>query len=219
MNPSRQILALAVVGTSLFACDNTKTKQATADAADVTSDAASTDVASDTPEGLPSTCKGPCSQQNLSVDIGGSTGTLGRAVYGLTAPHFTESGDWEVYIEAIEGGFDGCPAQDSPTPDWTLILSGLPTSLDEVTLTGADDGLSATFLDYDGRFLGQEPFSRATKISAAPTAANLDTELVATGSVDEDGVIALEVDVRFDGGSVAGHLVAHHCASMDQAEP
>ncbi|MFP4598079.1 MAG: hypothetical protein ACOC9J_01530 [Persicimonas sp.] len=210
-----RILAICFLAAMLVACDDANNEQASS--VDAGPDAGSPDAASDAAEGLPTTCEGFCREQSLSVDYGGTSATIERAVYGITAPDVSDSGEWEIYIEALEGGFDGCPQQDSPTPDWSLILSGLPAALADTTLTRADDGLAATFLDYDGRFLGEEPFVRATDVSVTPVAANIDTELVIDGVDHEDGVVALDVEASFDDGSITGHLVATHCASMDEA--
>jgi hypothetical protein len=173
----------------------------------------------DASEGLPTTCEGACADHALAVAIGGESGEFERAFYGLTSPEVAESGQWEVYIEAAQGGDDACPQQDSPSPDWSLIVSGLAMPLDATPRTKADDGVSVVFFDFDGRFLGQEPFVQATGASITPTAAHLDTDLVGEGSADDDGVVALELEASFAAGEVSGHLVATHCASLDVAAP
>ncbi|QDG52277.1 hypothetical protein FIV42_16485 [Persicimonas caeni] len=213
------LATLALLLATTVACDDDSTDNtADADADVALADTNSHDTNShdtNSTDGLPATCEGACREHALTVAFGDTTGPIERAVYGLTAPEVADSGEWEVYIEAIEGGFDGCPQQDSPTPDWSLIVTGLVAPIGEGTLTKADDGVAVTFLDYDGRFLGQEPFARATSASLTPVAANVDTSLVAAGTRDEDGVVALDVQASFDGGELSGRLVATHCASMD----
>lgn len=219
MKPRLVLLAATLTAASLAACDGDTSEppptepDASSDAS--TMDAGAEDASQDTGTSLPATCEGACREHALSVDFGAQTGSIERAVYGLSAPATSTSGAWEIYIEAIHGGFSGCPAEDSPTPDWTLILSGLPFALDTTALTKADDGLSATFLDYDGRFLAAEPIARAAAVSAAPIAARLDTAPTQQGANHDDGLIALDLDASFAQGAISGRLVATHCASLD----
>lgn len=178
----------------------------------------------DTPDGsvpdnsLPTHCEGDCRQQTLAIDYAGKHGEVSHAAFGLTAPQRADSGQWEIYIEAWQGGFRGCPQQNSPTPDWMLILSGLQLPLDGATRTKATDGLSVVFFDFQEFFFEEEsgmPFVRAAEVGVTPVAARVDVERVLAEGGDEDAVVALAVDAVFENGQIAGHLVATHCPSLD----
>lgn len=166
--------------------------------------------------GLPQTCEGACAETALTLEYAGETGVLTRAAFGLTAPNATESGEWEVYLEAWEGGFEGCPTESSPSPDWTFIIGGFGLVEDTTMLTKADDGVFLTLSDYDGKFLGQVPFASAGVVAITPVASKIDTELVLQGQQDEDGFLALDISAVFDGqGETSGQIYAKHCVSMD----
>lgn len=185
------------------------------------SDATQTDTTEgDTADtGLARICEGVCSEQNLTVVYANTTGELTRAAFGLTAPEASDSGEWEVYLEAWEGGFEGCPVENSASPDWQFIIGGFGIPQDETTLTKADDGVFLSFLDYDGQFLGTQPVAIGDPVSITPVAVRIDTELVADGVQDEDGFIALDISATFGvEGEASGHIYAKHCASMDLLE-
>lgn len=170
---------------------------------------------------LPQSCEGACRQQELTLDYAGKAGELQHAAFGLTAPARATSGQWELYVEAWDGGFSGCPQQASPTPDWMLILTGLQLPLDRSIRTKTADDLSLVFLDFQGFFFEDDaplPFVRANEIRVAPVAAHVDVTRILANGTDEDSVVALTVAADFDDGQIAGHLVATHCPSMDELD-
>lgn len=160
-----------------------------------------------------SNCTGPCATHDLQATFGSATAPLSRAVYGLTAPANSSSGEWEIYLEAHEGGDPGCPTMSSPTPLHTLVVAGLPAPLPATPLTEAD-GVSASLLDFDGALLGVNPVSQATAVSITPTAASLCTACVGQGP-DPSGYVALDIAATFAEGSITGHVYATHCESLD----
>lgn len=167
------------------------------------------------PEGLPESCTGECREQDLTIEIGGKSGQIERAVYGLTAPSLSERGVWELYIQGIEGGFEGCPEFDSPTPDWELVLVGLPAALAQRTYSKEDDELNAVFFDFLDDFTPELALV-ATTVTVEPVAARVDTENA--GSDDEEGFVSLDIKLVFgeESQTIEGRLVATHCASMDE---
>lgn len=172
--------------------------------------------------GLPSDCDGDCATQDLTATYGATTEPFERAVYGLSAPETTASGEWEVYIEALHGGFDGCPAQDSPTPARTMILANLKASaMAGQTLTKDDDGLAVTLLDFDGSlFTEDQVFERADSVELTPQAGNLCVECVGMMMPSHmEGFIALDMSAMFPSGAASGHIYAVHCDSLDTAAP
>lgn len=114
---------------------------------------------------LPSTCAGACAEQALEAIFSTTTEGFERAIYGID----TTGAQPTLYLEALSGGFSGCPKQDSPTPDRSLLITGLrlPSS---GTLSEAD-GVTITLLDYRGTLLPAKPLSKATKITEKPIAA------------------------------------------------
>lgn len=167
---------------------------------------------------LPDTCEGDCAVQTLEADFNGTTRPFERAVYGLSAPSQTGSGEWEIYIEALHGGFMGCPNEASPTPERTLILSGLVIPTGDRELSEAD-GLRATLLDFEGALEPDEPFVRATAVTITPAALDVCTECVGQAPPsDEDGFVAFDLSATFPDGTISGRVYAVHCDSMDTSE-
>jgi len=171
------------------------------------------------PKGLPQTCQGDCAQGTLSATFNGEQSPLSRAVYGLSAASTTDSGQVEVYIEAFEGGDEGCPTMSSPTPKRTLILSGLKVPLTEMTKT-KEDGLNAKLIDYEGGLLGGELFASPEQLKIKAVATNLCVECLEKSSPsDEDGFISLDLELSFSQGALSGRLYAVHCDSLDAKGP
>ncbi|MCK5799930.1 MAG: hypothetical protein KAI47_22220 [Deltaproteobacteria bacterium] len=172
-------------------------------------DAASGD---DWSSGLPASCSGACAKQTLTVSFGSVTVPIERAVYGLDRDAKGQRG---VYIEALHGGFSGCPKNDSPTTDRTLILSGLPLPEAGKPITEAD-GLVISLFDYKGDLLGSKPITKATAASVTFVAAKVCPSCVGKPEPsDPKGFVALDLDVTFVEGSVKGRLYAVHCDSLD----
>lgn len=157
-------------------------------------------------------CTGECTH-DLQATFGAATAPLSHAVYGLTGPGSSSSGDWEVHLEVHEGGDPGCPIASSPTPKHTLVVAGLPAPLPATPLTEADD-LSATLLDFDGALLPNDIATQATAISVTPEGSSVCTACVGQGP-DPSGFVSLDFDATFDEGTIAGHIYATHCESLD----
>lgn len=178
-----------------------------------------------TPEdmsGFPSSCEGACAMQDLTATYGATTEPFERAVYGLSAPETTASGEWEIYIEALDGGFDGCPQQDSPTPARTMIITNLTIPMEAgMMLTKAEHGISTTLLDFDGSlFTEEQVFERADSVELVPQAGNLCVECVGMAMPSHmEGFIAFDLSATFPSGTASGHIYAVHCDSLDTAAP
>jgi hypothetical protein len=180
--------ALSVLLTccSLLACGTSTTP---VDAGNVAADAG-------VDAGLPpdAGCTGACTVTDLGVTFQGHTGGFTRAQHGL-------EGDAGLYIEAYFGGDPACPDANSPTPDRTLIISGLLAAGDGGAQTEAD-GVHVTLLDFTGA-LSSHPFDRATRVRATP-------RFLAPGEL-----VSFTLEASFDGGTVSGGFAAPHCASLD----
>jgi hypothetical protein len=74
-------------------------------------DAAPGDTTTSQDGGLPATCDATCAKQTLTAVFGTVTEGFERAIYGID----TTGAQPTLYIEALSGGFSGCPKQDSPT--------------------------------------------------------------------------------------------------------
>lgn len=158
-------------------------------------------------------CEGDCRTSTLAFEkAGGASFALSQAAYGLTAP--TGGAPWELYVEAWEGGFTGCPKQDSPTPERTLILAGLAVPHDASPQTHAD-GAVARLLDYEGDiFAADQLVSRAS--SVVVTAASSHACPAPGFACDAaEGFVALEVEATFAEGVAHGHVFAPHCDTLD----
>jgi hypothetical protein len=157
-------------------------------------------------------CSGSCAQQSLVATFGAAVEPFERSVYGLDQDAKGKAG---IYLEAMHGGFSGCPEQSSPTPDRTLILSGLPLPTVGATVSKSD-GLVVTLLDYKGTLLQGEPLSKATASKVTFTAAEVCVSCVGqTPPSHPAGFVALELEATFDEGTVKGHLYARHCDSLE----
>ena len=74
--------------------------------------------------------------------------------------------------------------------------------------------MSASLLDFDGALLGNTPVSQATAVSITPTASSVCTTCVGQGP-DPSGYVALDMVATFPEGTIAGHIYATHCESLD----
>ena len=174
-------------------------------------DGAVVDAASGTDGAVPATCDGACRTTALTARFGTTTRTLERAAYGMTigagqAP--------TVRVEAYHGGAAGCPTEASPTPDYTLVLGAMPVPTSAAAVTSP-----ANLLDFVGDLLGGALGARATAVSLTPVAVDVCPTCVGGAAPsDPDGLIALDLSLTFAGGTVAGHLFATHCDSLDTRE-
>lgn len=174
------------------------------------------DAAPPAPDGsggtLPKSCSGACAKQTLSVIFGSVTAPIERAVYGIDKDAQGKPG---IYIEALHGGFAGCPQQSSPTTDRTLIVSGLPLPTDTTPITKTD-GLVVSLLDYKGDLLPSKPLTKATAASVTFVAADVCPGCVGKPAPSHPGgFVALDLSATFPEGTVSGRLYAVHCDSLD----
>lgn len=131
---------------------------------------------------------------SLVASFGARSAPFDRAQHGLEP-------DGGLYVEAHFGGDPACPNSNSPTPDRTLIISGLRSLTDGGSLSEAD-GLRVTLLDFSGA-LTALPFVRATRATASAL------------EVRPGVSVSFSVAASFDGGSLSGSFSAPHCASLD----
>ncbi|MCK6544505.1 hypothetical protein L6R52_01420 [Myxococcota bacterium] len=162
---------------------------------------------------LPTTCEGDCAQNGAEILFGAAGGGFDRAFYGISSPAQSSSGDWELHVEVLRGGDEGCPTMGSRTPDWNLIVT-LPL-LGVAPLSEVDGAV--TFLDFTGRLVtGPRPLTRATAFTVTPVAARVCTACVGGAAPsDPDGFVAFTVDARFAEGTIRGSVFATHCDSFD----
>jgi hypothetical protein len=190
------VVGLALVG--VFACSSSTvagTAAPSADGGGATSDAASEATA----DASSSSCAGACTTTTLAADFGGQKRALVRGQFG------TQAGDAgaELHLEAYAGGDPACPTQASPSPDYTLVLTGVPRGAAGRSLAQAD-GLSAAFLDFKGD-LGLPPVTKATQLRVT---------VVAEDPSSPPAWVALDVSATFSQGTVVGHVYAGYCASL-----
>lgn len=114
-----------------------------------------------------------------------ATRTLDVAYYGSNS-------DLTLYIEAYAGAAAGCPMMNSPSPDYTLILSRVSA-----------DGSPASFVDFKGDMLPSVQPATATQV--ALTSVTFSTNFV-----------AYDASITFDAGTINGHFYATHCNSLDR---
>ena len=145
---------------------------------------------------------GPCVATLLNGVWGAHQVVLDVAYLGL------EPGDAGtfLYVEAYRGAAAGCPEMSSPTPDQTLIVSGIPVSAPGTVLTHSD-GVHVTLLDFRG-----DLFMSAAPQRASTVALNVrDVE-----AAPDRAFVVVELSATFaDAGTVTGIFAATHCTSLD----
>lgn len=141
--------------------------------------------------GLATACTGACRTTALVATFGATTRQLDVAYFGVTGA--TQA----LYVEAYGGAAAGCPSMSSPTPDYTLIFGDVPMPASTAAITSP-----ANLIDFQGDLLPSPAPLKATVVTLTPVAKNA-TEL------------ALDVDLTFPSGTLAGHLFATHCDSLD----
>ncbi len=145
-----------------------------------------------TPEdsGLPTTCTGECAETALRAEFL-VVRTLDHAVFG-------NNSDGTLHVEAYLGGDMSCPSETSPTPDYTLVMGKVaPPNGPAPTIS------SGNVLDFVGDLLGGELGAQASTVIVRAVAASPNEH------------VALDVDLEFENGTIAGHLFATHCPSLD----
>ena len=161
---------------------------------------------------LPETCSGACATQTLGATFGAQTARIARAAYGIDRDG---SGRPGIYIEALHGAPTGCPTDGSPTPDRTLVISGLPLPRLGAPLSEAD-GVVVSLLDFKGDLLGTALVAKATAIELSFVAASVCTGCVGKAApADPDGFVAIDLKATFDGGTIEGRVYAPHCDVFD----
>lgn len=151
------------------------------------------DAAPDAPPAQ--TCTGACRTTALTATFGTDTRVLDRAYYGVTT---TAAGN-TLHVEAYRNAPAGCPTSSSATPDYTLILGKVG-----IATPGMSPG---NILDFKGDLLDGPLGAAATTVSLQTVAVDLAM-----------GYIALDATLTFAAGSIAGHLFATHCASLDETQ-
>jgi hypothetical protein len=197
--------ALPISLVLLTACGSSGDSETRVDAATAVVDAASGGA-------LATTCTGACAATTLRAEFGATTRAFERAFFGLSAPSQSDSGEWEIYIEAGAGGDGACPTMDSPTPLFTLIVAGLglPTEQSEAA-TG-----TVNLVDFEGQLLTDMVFEKASSNTVTWVAADPCVACAEGSEADRsDRMIAIDIDASFSGGSISGHSYATHCGSLD----
>lgn len=159
---------------------------------------------------------GPCLDTCLSITLtarfGAKTVKFERAFFGTESE---KGGEELLYLEAYEGGSTTCPESSSPTPHFTLIVSGWPLNENEVTY---DEGLRVTLFDFTGTILDPKPLVTATAATAKRTEACIDCAPWPT-VIEPDTQVYIDIDAQFEGGEVKGQINASHCDSLDWIVP
>jgi hypothetical protein len=200
-----RVLVLSGVITGHVACGGDD-GPATVDAATSTADAATT---ADAPGGF-STCEGTCQTTALTATFGQTTRVLDRAYYGISK---TPSGS-TLFVEAYRNAPARCPEESDPPPDYTLVLGSVPIPTEPSNATSPGN-----LLDFKGDLLGGDLGRRADTVMLMAVAANVCAICVGMPAPsDPDGMIAFDAALGFPGGTVAGHLYATHCDSLDSLE-
>ncbi len=173
-------IALTACGTPTTSSDSgTKETDAGSPSPDAGTDAGATDAGCET-----------CTQ--LTAVFGARTAVFTRAQHGVE-PYGT------LYVEAHFGGDPACPTATSPTPDRTLIISGLRADAGVQTWA---DGVRVSLFDFTGE-LTSAPLERAREVTATP------------GLVTPGARVDFDLTVAFDAGTISGHISAPHCTSLD----
>lgn len=146
-----------------------------------------------------STCTGACTTTKLVADFGGKMRTLVRAQFGTQA---LDAGAG-FHTEAHLGGAPACPTMNSPTTDYTLVVSAVPRTAAGGKATDRD-GVKGTFFDFKGD-LGIPPLTKAITVYVS----NLSVD-----SATPPAWIAYDVSAAFREGNVAGHVYAEYCTSL-----
>jgi hypothetical protein len=160
---------------------------------------AQVDAGADAPS---STCDGACKTTALVADFGGKMRTLVRAQFG------TEQGDGgaQLYTESHLGGSPACPGPQSPSTDYTLIVSSFPRGAAGTKLSDRD-GVTSSFFDFKGDLGLAAP-------SGITSAISVNITVVGEDPATPPAWVALDVSAKFREGEVKGHLYAEYCDSL-----
>jgi hypothetical protein len=152
-----------------------------------------------------SDCEGACKTTSLAADFGGNERTLSRAQFGTQQG---DDGSPELHVEAHLGGDSVCPDEQSPSPDYTLIVDAIPRGRAGQTVKETD-GVSSAFFDFKAD-LGLAAPSGISK------AISVNVTVVAEDTATPPAWVALDVSIGFTEGSVKGHLYAAYCPSLTE---
>lgn len=145
------------------------------------------------------------------AEFGVSTVTFDRAYFGLSSPEQSESGEWELHVEAYRGGDEGCPTESSATPSQTLIVTRVPLEVGRVFTREA--GIAVSVLDYEGTLIEDDVVAAALTTEVELISSDVCADCAAP---TEESAVLLDVSAQFEGGgTVQGRVEATHCASMD----
>lgn len=199
--------ATAFVGVAAVAlgsaCGSTPATSAPAPAdGGVSLDASAPDAShTDAAEAPDAGCVGPCATLSLEATYGAKKASFERAQFGWDKQAGKVTG---ITTEAHAGGAPACPTQSSPTPDRTLVISGVKLGSVGKTLTQAD-GVAVTLLDFKAT-LTDKPLDKATALKL--------TVVALEGDAPER--VAFDLEATFAEGTLVGHVFAEHCATMDE---
>ena len=174
---------------------------ASADGGQTVSESGAPDTSAPDASGPDAGCTGACRSLALGATYGAVTASFERAQFGRDKTGPNVSG---VTVEVHAGGAPECPKQNSPTPDRTLIVSGIKVGSEGKTLTLAD-GVAVTLLDFK-ELLTKKPLDKAT-------AAKLTVVAIEGTPPDK---VAFDLEATFEEGTIRGHVFADHCATMDE---
>ena len=145
--------------------------------------------------------------------------TFSRAYFGLTHADATETGRTELYIEVVEGGDEGCPTEESASPDRNMLVQGV--YLDEEGEPAAEDAQLIIF-DYRGDFVPPEANPPLLRSEGTPQLTLFEAEICEScvGEAQPEGFLKLFVaGDTSEGGVVRGMIEATHCESLDVGPP
>ena len=153
-------------------------------------------------------CGVGCALPGVEAQFGANSVAFERAFFGLTSPEQSESGGWELHVEAHRGGADGCPTESSATASQTLIIARVPLEIGG-TFTRAD-GIGVSVLDFEGTLIDD-----GTVAAALTAEVHLDS-CDACPAPSPDSAVSLTIEAQLEGGgTVEGRVHATHCDSMD----
>ncbi len=159
------------------------------------------DAAGDGASDAGSSCDGPCDATRIVVTFGAKSVTLTRAQFGYNAAQ--DGSPQTLHIEAYAGGSPECPTSSSPTPDQTLILTGVTPTVGPFSSAG---GVRVSLLDFKDTFG-----------LPVPNVGALDVTGKVTSVVPGDaGALSAEITATFDGGTLSGTLGAARCTTLDE---
>ena len=105
-----------------------------------------------------------------------------------------------IYVEAYLGGDPACPESTSPTPQRTLVITGVRTNVSAVQNSAG--GVRAVLLDFSGQLIST-PTARATSVEVTPRELGAGTR------------VRFDLRATFEAGTITGAIDAPWCRSLD----